>query len=258
MTIHSRANNSTRFSHHKKREQPSSAFRRFNKISGQFAAMAIEMLESEAFAVLSLSALRVLFRIEIEHASHGGRENGRLAVTYGDFAKYGIHDHAIAPAIRELISLGFIRLTERGRAGNAEFRTPNRYALTYRVTREGAPATNDWKRFKTKEQAENAVRAARGPVKKPRRKKHFPLAETASVPLVETASENALSPMAETASTGQWRNPPVLSRFSLNPSIPDPAVDDPVADGPTIPDGAVNGAAAMPLMRASQPKREHH
>ena len=45
---------------------------RRNKISGQFAWQLIEMLESPAWRVLTLSARRVFDRIQIEHAHHGG------------------------------------------------------------------------------------------------------------------------------------------------------------------------------------------
>jgi hypothetical protein len=82
---------------------------RRTKISGQFAARLIEMLESPAFRVLSHSALRVLHRLEIELAHHGGLDNGNLPVTYDDFEEYGIDRHAIAPAIRETVALGFVR-----------------------------------------------------------------------------------------------------------------------------------------------------
>jgi hypothetical protein len=46
------------------------------------------MIKSPAWSVLSLSARRVLDRIEIEHADHGGNDNGRLPVTYDDFERY--------------------------------------------------------------------------------------------------------------------------------------------------------------------------
>jgi hypothetical protein len=49
-----------------------------NKISGQFAWRTIEMMESPAFRVLSHSARRILDRLEIEIAHHGGNDNGRL------------------------------------------------------------------------------------------------------------------------------------------------------------------------------------
>jgi hypothetical protein len=55
--------------------------KRRNKISGQFAARLIEMLESPAYRTLSRSALLVISRIEIELAYHGGNDNGQLPVT---------------------------------------------------------------------------------------------------------------------------------------------------------------------------------
>ena len=104
---------------------------RKNKIVGQFSARTIEMLRSPAYRTLSLSARRVLDRVEIEHADHGGLENGRLPVLFDDFQSYGIDRHSIAPAIRECVALGFLEITEIGRAGNAEYRRPNKFRLTY-------------------------------------------------------------------------------------------------------------------------------
>jgi hypothetical protein len=122
-------------------------------IGGQFAPHTIAMLRSPAWRALSLSARRVLDRIEIELADHGGTDNGRLPITYDDFVKYGIHRHAIAPAIREAIALGFIEITEPGRAGNAEYRKPNLFRLTYRITTNTA-ATDEWQKIETDEEAE--------------------------------------------------------------------------------------------------------
>jgi hypothetical protein len=118
------------------------------------------MIESCAFRVLSLSARRILNRLEIEHASHGGRENGRLATTYDDFEEYGMHRHAVSPAIREAVSLGFVRVTEVGRAGNAEFRKPNRFRLTYLKTND-ANETDEWRSIVTLQEAEQIARVAR-------------------------------------------------------------------------------------------------
>lgn len=97
--------------------------KRRNKISGQFAAHMIEMLESPAYRVLSRAAHLVITRIEIEFGHHGGNDNGRLPITTTDFVEYGVHHASVAPAIREAEALGFIRVTERGRGGNAEFRS---------------------------------------------------------------------------------------------------------------------------------------
>jgi hypothetical protein len=118
------------------------------------------MIKSPAWSVLSLSARRVLDRIEIERADHGGNDNGRLPVTYDDFERYGIHRHAIRAAIQETVALGFAEITERGRAGNAEFRSPHKFRLTYfHVGR--APPTNEWQRIETLEEAQALARAAR-------------------------------------------------------------------------------------------------
>jgi hypothetical protein len=134
---------------------------RKNWIGEQFAPRTIRMLRSPAYCVLSLSARRVLDRIEIEMADHGGTDNGKLPVTYDDFEQYGIHRHAIGPAIREVVALGFIEITEHGRAGNAEWRKPNLFRLTYRQTKY--EPTNDWEKIKTPEEAEALAKAARVP-----------------------------------------------------------------------------------------------
>lgn len=141
------------------------ARRRPIKISGQFAPRTIEMLESPAMRVLSLSARRVLDRIEIELARHGGKDNEHLPVTFDDFSRFGIDRHAIAPAIRECEALGFIEITVKGRAGNAEFRSPNKFRLTYRHTTYLDP-TNEWQKVDTMEQAQRVAESARRRKKK--------------------------------------------------------------------------------------------
>jgi hypothetical protein len=132
-------------------------------IREQFIPHTVSMLESPAWCVLSLSALRVIHRIEIEHAHHGGYENGKLPVTYDHFHEYGIHRHAIGPAIREAEALGFIKITSHGCAGNAEWRKPNIFRLTYlpAKTIPGDGRSDDWKRITTVEQAEQIAKRAR-------------------------------------------------------------------------------------------------
>jgi phytoene dehydrogenase-like protein len=137
---------------------------RSHQITGQFAPRPIEMLESPGFRVLSRAALMVLARIEIEFAHHGGKENGRLPVTYDDFEEYGVHRHAIRPGIRELLAFGIIVITESGRAGNAEFRKPNFFRLTYRhVEGVAGDGTHEWRKFAkiTMEEAKEIARRAR-------------------------------------------------------------------------------------------------
>jgi hypothetical protein len=105
----------------------------------------------------------VISRIEVELAHHGGNDNGRLPVTTDHFVAYGMHRSSVAPAIREADALGFIRITERGRAGNAEHGTPNKFRLTFAHGRDSRqePPTHDWRRIKTQEEAEEIARTAR-------------------------------------------------------------------------------------------------
>jgi hypothetical protein len=139
---------------------------RRNQIATQFAWQSIEMLESPAYRALSLSGHRISARIQIEHAHHGGKENGKLPVTYRDFNEFGVCWDAIGPAIREVEALGFIRVTEEGRAGNGEWRKPNKFALTHLPTVDNPKATEDWKRIKTIEEAMTIAAAARKTIKK--------------------------------------------------------------------------------------------
>lgn len=133
---------------------------RHTAIKGQFAPRTIDMLRSPAYRVMSYSAHRILARLEIELADHGGDDNGKLPATYDQFVEYGVHRASIAPAIRELTALGFIEVTERGRAGNAEWRRPSKFRLTYRHA--GAePATDEWAAIKTIVAAEAIAASAR-------------------------------------------------------------------------------------------------
>jgi hypothetical protein len=212
-----------------KHSGPSSmpGIKRRYKISGQFAPRLIEMLESYAYRALSLSAHRVLARLEIELAGQGGakpsdgffkNQNGKLKVTFGDFQAYGIDRHSIAPAIRLCEALGFIQVTERGRAGNADYRTPNLYRLTY-VPADGVDhdGSHEWRSIKTDEQAEEnaeqSKRVCKTVSKKVWSKKQkasggvsrVPVGKTPTgtvrFPVGKTPTENAKSPVGKTPTT---------------------------------------------------------
>jgi hypothetical protein len=167
-----------------------------NLIGGQFSARTIKMLVSPAYRVLSLAAHRVLDRIEIEHANHGGKDNGRLPVTFDQFVEYGIHRHAIAPAIRELIALGFIEITRQGSAGNAEWRRPNLFRLTYRQSFDLKP-TNEWLKVTNADANTLANGARRAP---PKNISPVPVSAKSQCrkpslkPVPETVTENQKTP----------------------------------------------------------------
>ena len=120
------------------------------------------MRESPAWRVLSASAKKLIERIELEHAHHGGTENGRLPVTYNDFVRHGIDRHAVSPALAEAVALGFVEVTERGRGGNAEFRRPNLFGLTFRAADSVlGDGSHEWRRIETMEDARRIRAEAR-------------------------------------------------------------------------------------------------
>jgi hypothetical protein len=185
---------------------------RRNRIHGQFAPRLIEMLESPAYRALSLSAHRILARLEIELAHHGGQDNGKLPLTYDDIEHYGVDRKAIPPALRELQMLGFIEITELGRAGNGEFRRPHQYRLTYRNLSRANP-TDEWRKIETAEQASEIVRTVRAKTKhqgwkNPNTRGGKP-------------TTNSQTPGVETTPTAIVGKPPLLSISGVHPhSLP--------------------------------------
>ena len=169
------------------------AARRRNSIGEQFSARVVRMLESPAYRVLSLSAHRLLSRIEVELAHHGGKDNGKLPVTFKDLEDYGIERHCIAPAMREAVALGFIEITEQGRAGNAQYRAPNYFRLTYLHASRCNP-THEWQRIETIEAATVLARAARKNKTPVRKKTHFG---------AQNSHRKPKSPVRKTPTTGQ-------------------------------------------------------
>jgi hypothetical protein len=112
-----------------------------------------EMLESGSMRSLSVNGMRVFHRIQLEHMSHGGLENGRLKVTWLDFEKFGVSRRLIKKSIDETIAAGLVAIEQRGRRAHGEDRgEPTQYRLTYLPVAEPGdyrPATNDWKRFES-------------------------------------------------------------------------------------------------------------
>lgn len=181
---------------------------RKTKIGEQFTPRLIRMLKSPAYRALSLSAHRVLSRIEIELAHHGGTDNGRLPVTYNDFVQYGIDRHAIRPAILEACALGFLEITEVGRAGNAEFRCPNKFRLTYAYSSNMTPS-HEWQHVETDEQAAVLAHAARQSAKHPKKNRN-PVGEKTSFS-EENPHRKVQIHSGETHTTGQGGETPTTS-----------------------------------------------
>jgi hypothetical protein len=238
-------------------------YRHRNRISGQWSPRLIEMLESPAYRALSLSAHRAMARIEIELASHGGNDNGRLTVTFEDFIAYGIHHNAIAPAIRELEALGFIHVTERGRGGNSEHRQPNKFFLTFAHSRESRqiPPTHDWRKIKTLEEAMGIARAARDD-KNPQAvqfaerrtlKTKNRYRNPVVVPHPESGSEIAKSPHPESGSTASPPKPVALSISRVRGCYPRAQSTQPYTDYSSLPLEVRMMALGLPLLDKSKP-----
>lgn len=123
--------------------------------------MTREMLESPAWAALSIHARRIIDRVLVEHMAHGGTQNGALPVSYADIEALGLRRNRIASAIAEAVALGFLD-HERGRAaGGAARGHVQVFRLTWLRTGDGEPATNRWKALGAFEAAERAA-AAKG------------------------------------------------------------------------------------------------
>jgi hypothetical protein len=216
-------------------------FKRRNRIDGQFSGRLIEMLESPTWRALSLSAHKVIDRIAIELAHHGGNDNGRLPVTKLDFVEYGISPRLVAPAIREAEALGFIRVTERGRGGNAEYRQPNLFFLTFANSKSSSAPTHEWRKIKTIEEAEAIAKAARanknlravaiGARKKFRNQVHkvVPGPDRQSVP------ENQKSPDPQSVPTGSGHKVYPLSISRVGARYPSPGSAQPYTGYTSLP-----------------------
>lgn len=132
-----------------------------NETAKQWISYSREMVESTALRVLNRSAVLAMRRLEAEHMAHGGAENGKLIVTHRQFEEWGIHRDSVGPAIRELVALGFVEVTERSHAGGGGHGEANRFRLTYVNDKYRVPPTDEWRRVSTIDEAERIAKEAR-------------------------------------------------------------------------------------------------
>jgi hypothetical protein len=77
-----------------------------------FAQLPLSLLGGVVLNALSITARRVLDRLIAEHLKHGGRDNGRLHVSYRQLAQWTrANDGNIPPALAELVDLGLLVIT---------------------------------------------------------------------------------------------------------------------------------------------------
>jgi len=129
-------------------------------VQEKFSLLSIRMLASRARWVLGVTERRILDFLEVELQKHDRKNNGDLVLTYEQLVDLGMDRASIAPALRVLERLGFIRI-QHGRGGNADHHEPNKIFLTYVYTTRANLPTHDWKKFETKEDAEQAAKEAR-------------------------------------------------------------------------------------------------
>jgi hypothetical protein len=98
----------------------------------------------------------VISRIEYEHLKHGGKDNGRLPVTYEDFAEFGLSTEAAVRGVLFAEGLGFISVTVATEI-KSNIRPPNLYSLGWLPLCDMTPAARTWQKFKTVEEAQQVV-----------------------------------------------------------------------------------------------------
>lgn len=131
-----------------------------NGLETPFITHSYALLTSPAWRSLSITARRILDRLEIEHMGKGGRHNGDLVTTYDDLVNAGCSRSLIAHALQELQDVGLLRVTQRGGIAMGH-RMPSRYRLTYLPSVEGRPS-NDFKSVSAEDVAEAASDRAAG------------------------------------------------------------------------------------------------
>jgi hypothetical protein len=202
-----------------RRARSRTGHKRRNKINENFITRITRMLESPAFAVLSRGAHQFLARLEIEFSHHGGNDNGRLPLTYGDLVNYGMSRNQIPAALREAEALGFVECTKQGCGGNADSRHASLWRLTYVYGRDNRdiPPTHEWQQIKSLAEAHRIAREARD-AKDPkavafgqRRKIKSRSMKLRPSPVLETNTGNATSPVLETGTTELGRKQVRLS-----------------------------------------------
>ena len=194
--------------------------KRRNQIAGQFVSRPRQLVESPAMRVLSLAAHQALMRIEIEHMSHAGKENGKLPVTYRQLEEWGVRRHSVASGVRELVALGIIEITRRGYSGAADMRAPNLYRLTYlQAWNAKDTGTHEYLKIGSVEQAEAIAATARkgaDPRNVERGKKNFATPQIVQKPPPKTWGQTANS---RPPKRGVHVHPPIRGVLSISRDI---------------------------------------
>jgi hypothetical protein len=136
-----------------------------------------ELLRSPAWRRRSINCIRLVDFLLVEQMAHAGLENGNLLAPFDQLEAWGIGRRLIADAVDEAEALGLIGVRRGGRKGLVANHLST-YRLTFYATRctpEGTAKpywsgpTNEWQRFKTADEVDAAIAAARAAREKQRR-----------------------------------------------------------------------------------------
>lgn len=110
---------------------------------GGWVAHRLQLVTSPAWRLAPIPLRRVLERLEIEHMRHGGKENGHLVVSYGQFEKFSVSRKSIRGALELGEKLGLLEIRQESN-WVGDIRPPNQYRLTYVPENDRRAPTDEW------------------------------------------------------------------------------------------------------------------
>jgi hypothetical protein len=146
-----------------------------------------DLLTSCAWLAMTDQCRKLIDALMVEHANHGGVENGSLVAPYDTLQSRGMRRSSILAAVMEAGALGLVDPT-RGIRSFGSRKIPSTYRLTWLGTPDGLPPTNEWKSIKTDDEAVVRVRNAMERLKRERSIKAATRAEYAAHPNLRRAS----------------------------------------------------------------------
>lgn len=108
-----------------------------------------DLLESDAWRGQSIHCRKLIDFLLLDRMAHAGTENEALMATYDQLVDFGISRKKISSAIREAEKRGLIRAEHGGRWNMTN--RPSLFRLTFYTFNSGAPASNEWKRYRKPE-----------------------------------------------------------------------------------------------------------
>jgi hypothetical protein len=107
----------------------------------QYWPLPYSMAQSQAFRLLSGSAVKVLIELRVRFNGHN---NGRISLSLDEAATLlAMSKSTVKRALEELLKVGFIRLAKRGVFYG---RRASEWEMTFE-SRDGQPATHEWKQW---------------------------------------------------------------------------------------------------------------